>query len=105
MKSVEFTNWSKESFITNNELSFRCIVLNEPTDSHGNPLSGPNNYGIYSKMKSSKPVHLKFTGNSTLEVEETGILGITLMNGVSENDNEGNRLAVLNITSQYRKDF
>lgn len=74
-------------------------------DSNGNAFSGPNNYGIYSKMESSKPMHLKFTGNSTLEIEETGILGIMLKRAISEKDTEGNRLHVLNIASDYRKDF
>ena len=74
-------------------------------DLNGNAISGPNNYGIYSKMNSSKPMHLKFTGNCTLEIEETSILGITLKNAISEKDTEANRLAVFNITSDYRKDF
>ena len=56
-------------------------------------------------MKASRPMLLKFTGNSTLEIEETGILGITLKKSLSDNDSEGNRLTVLNITSNYRKDF
>lgn len=56
-------------------------------------------------MESSKPMHLKFTGNSTLEIEETGILGITLKRAISEKDSEGNRLDVLNIASDYRNDF
>ena len=50
-------------------------------------------------------MHLKFTGNCTLEIEETSILGITLKNAISEKDTEANRLAVFNITSDYRMDF
>ena len=76
--------------------------MNEPTDSNGNPLSGPNNYGIYSKMKPLKPMILQFMTDSRLEIKETGLLGITLENTMSDQDSDENQLAVLNITSEYR---
>ena len=79
--------------------------MTESKDTEGNPLLGPNNYGIFSKMILSKPVHLKFMGHSKLEIKETGILGMTLINKMSVKDSNQNQLAVLNITSQYRKDF
>ena len=77
----------------------------ESKDSDGHPILGSNNYGIFSKMKSSKPIHLHFMGNSSLEITETGILGITLKDTSSGDDSYGNQLTVLNITSGYRKDF
>ena len=74
-------------------------------DTDGNPMFGSKNYGIFSKMKSSKPIHLHFLGNSRLEITETGILGITLQNAFSGDDSYGNQLTVLDITSEYREDF
>ena len=107
MKSVDITTWWKESFKTDNELTFAlsCIVLNEPIDSNGNPLSGSNDYGIFSKMKPLKPLILEFTADSRLEIKETGLLGITLYNTMSDKDSDENQLAVLNITSEYRIAF
>ena len=74
-------------------------------DTDGNPMFGSKNYGIFSKMKSSKPIHLHFLGNNRLEITETGILGITLQNAFSGDDSYGNQLTVLDITSEYREDF
>jgi len=79
--------------------------LIESKDSDGYPISGSNNYGIFSKMNSSKPIHLHFIGNSRLDITETGILGITLKNTFSGDDSYGNQLTVLNITFRYREDF
>ena len=74
-------------------------------DTDGNPMFGSKNYGIFSKMKSSKPIHLHFMGNSRLDIRETGILGITLKDTSSGDDSYGNQLTVLDITSEYREDF
>ena len=75
------------------------------TDSNGNAISGPNNYGIYSKMKPLKPMILQFMGDSRLEIKETGLLGITLENTMSDKNSDENQLVVLNITSEYRITF
>ena len=79
--------------------------MNEPIDSNGNPLSGSNDYGIFSKMKPLKPLILEFTADSRLEIKETGLLGITLYNTMSDKDSDENQLTVLNITSEYRIAF
>ena len=74
-------------------------------DTVGHPLAGLNYYGIYSKMKSSQSIVLEFPGDSKLEIKETGILGITLVKTTSDEDSNGNHLAVLEITDDYRNDF
>ena len=72
----------------------------ELKDTVGHPLVGPNYYGIYSKMKSSKPIFLEFPGHSKLEIKETGILGITLVKSFSDED-----FNVFEITDDYRNDL
>ena len=79
--------------------------MNVPIDLNGNPLSGSNDYGIFSKMKPLKPLILEFTADSRLEIKEIGLLGITLYNTMSDKDSDENQLAVLNITSEYRIAF
>ena len=106
MRSAEYINLSKES------LNF-CLCINaswfiysiELKDTSGNPLLGyGNDYGIYTKIYFHKSIHLEFTSDTRLEIKETGILGVTLMNSTSEIYSQNNRLDVLGITSEYRKD-
>ena len=78
--------------------------LIELKDTNGNPLSGSDGYGIYNKMKSSKSVYLDFVSATILEIKETGALGLTLKHVRSLTKSEGEHLAVLNITSDYRRD-
>ena len=75
-------------------------------DSNGNPLSGPNNYGIYLKIDATKPVSLQFIEESRLEIKEIGLLGILLEERKSSIPDDEDGISVLQISaSEYRNDY
>ena len=101
-----FISSRKDSFDVNTLGCIQRFHSNAKKDTNGNPLSGPKNYGIYSKIDATKSISLQFIGESRLEIKETGLLGISLEKRKSTTPGDDDGISVLEISaSEYRNDY